>query len=231
MRPDPRHSHPLPTHGGELLLVRHGQSTANARGIGQGRAEYPLSDRGHAQAAATGRHLKHLGGISAVYTSPLSRAAQTAQAIAAKLGLTPLPVPELVELDVGVLSNRTWDELKREHPEVMRAFEEAEAARPHPRNRELIPGWEPVDAVLERTWTAIATLAAAHPGERVVVVAHGAVLNAFLTHVLTGDAREVPWAHHQHNCAITRLLLAPEGPSALCVGDDSHLGPLGSVRP
>jgi len=139
---DPRLAHPLPIDGSELILVRHGQSTANAQGIGQGRSDWPLSELGRLQAEATGRRLAQLGGIAAVYTSPLTRAAATAQAIAAPLGLAPVPDADLVEIDIGALSGKTWDQLKADQPDAMAAYEAAEAAGPHPRNRELIPGWE-----------------------------------------------------------------------------------------
>ena len=214
---------PLPANGCELVLVRHGQSTANARNIAQGRADWPLSDLGRRQAEATATHLAALGPIDAIYTSPLSRAADTAAPTARLAGLTPVPVPELVEIDVGELSGRTWTELEDLRPEAMAAYARAEQARPHPRNRELIPGWEPVAATIARTWGAIAAIAARHPGERVVVVAHGGVLNAFLTHLLTGDAHEVPWAHHLSNCAVTRLRLAPGGVETLCLRDTAHV--------
>ncbi len=208
---------------GELILIRHGQSTANARGIGQGRADWPLSDLGRRQAEATARRVAALGTIAAVYTSPLSRAADTAAPIAAALGLVPIPVPDLVEIDAGALSGRTWAELEALHPREMAALAIAERETPHPRNRELIPGWEPIAAIVARIWNAIRTIAERHPGERVVVVAHGGVLNAFLTHLLDGDAREVTWVHHLGNCAVSHLAIGPDGPRAICLRDVAHV--------
>lgn len=219
--PDARRQ--LPTHGGELLLVRHGQSTANALGIAQGRADYPLSDRGREQAAITGRRLAALGGIGALYASPLGRAAQTAEAIGEAIGLGVIHVPSLVEVDVGAFSGKTWAELAAAHPEAIAAYEAAEAERPHPKNRELLPGWEPIDAVVDRIWRAVLELVAAHPGGRIAVVSHGAVINAFLTHLLDADARETPWRHQQRNCAVNHVLFGPAGPEARCLRDDAHL--------
>lgn len=224
MKQFPPHHPDFPRHYGELILVRHGQSTANALGVAQGRADYPLSDKGLRQAELTGAHLARLGGIAAVYTSPLSRAAQTALAIAQPLKLTPIPVDDLVEADVGALSGLTWDQFKQAHPEAVAAYEAAEAAGPDPRHRErFLPGWEPSEQVVERIWNAIAKIASAHPEERVVVVAHGGVLNAFLTHLLEGDARAIAWKYHHKNCAVTRLVLASNGPRAACLVDVSHL--------
>src|SRR4028118_1907949 len=65
----------------ELLLIRHGQSTANASGVWQGQLDFPLSEEGRRQAAGAGHALKGAT-ISGVYASPLSRAFETAEIIA-----------------------------------------------------------------------------------------------------------------------------------------------------
>lgn len=231
LEPDPRHLHPLPLEGGELVLVRHGESTANAAGIGQGRAEFPLSERGMEQARLTARFLQDIGPVDLLVSSPQQRAFQTAEAIGEVLGLAVGTDAGLVEIDIGVLSGNSWDALEASHPAEMAAYRAAEAARPHPRNRELIPGWEPIPAVVARVWQAIARASATRPRGRVVVVAHGGVLNAFLTHLLAGDARETPWRHPSTNCAISRIELLPEGPRAACLTDDGHLAAMATGRP
>lgn len=224
MQQFPPHHPTFPRQYGELILVRHGQSTANALGVAQGRADYPLSEKGLRQAELTGAHLARLGGIAAIYTSPLARAAQTAEAIAKALKLTPTPIDDLVETDVGALSGLTWEQFKAAHHHDVAAYEAAEAVSPDPRNRErYLPGWESSEQVVDRVWTAIAAIAEAHVEERVVIVAHGGVLNAFLTHLLEGDAREMAWKYHSKNCAVTRLVLASNGPRAACLVDVSHL--------
>lgn len=225
MKQYPLHHPTFPRHGGELILVRHGQSTANALGIAQGRADWPLSEKGRLQARLTGERLAaELGRIDALYTSPLSRAAETAALIGQAFHMTPVAVDDLVEADVGALSGRTWEQLRELHPEAVSAYEAAEKERPHPTNRErFLPGWEPNAQVIDRVWKAIADLAERHPGQRVVVVAHGGVLNAFLTHLLEGDAHAIPWRYHSTNCAVSRIRLDTDGPHVACVVDASHL--------
>ena len=229
MSADPSETYPLPLHGGELVLVRHGESTANAAGIGQGRAEYPLSELGFEQARLTAACLHRLGPFDALVSSPQQRAAQTAAIIGEALDLGLQFEPDLVEIDIGVLSGTSWAELAVSHPEVMEAYEAAQAIGKHPRNRELIPGWEPIAEVVERVWRAIAK-AVRRPGSRTVVVAHGGVINAFLTHLLEGDARETPWQHPSTNCAITRIYLPAGGAVVACLTDDSHLATAASGR-
>jgi broad specificity phosphatase PhoE len=221
----PLHHPTFPRHGGELILVRHGQSTANALGIAQGRSDWPLSEKGRLQARLTGERLaRELGSVDAVYTSPLSRAAETAQLIAEPFGRTPVLVDDLVEADVGKLSGLTWEQFRAEYPAEVAAYEAANAEAPHPTNRErFLPGWEPNAQVVDRVWRAIEAIAERHPGQRVVVVAHGGVLNAFLTHLLEGDAHAIPWKYHSTNCAVSRIRLEADGLHVACVVDASHL--------
>lgn len=221
-------SRQLPLNGCELVLVRHAESTANASGRAQGRTDPPLSDKGKLQAALLCGGLRQIGRYAALYTSPLQRATQTAEAIATRLGLTPVPAPGWIEIDVGALAGKTVAELRAEHPEAVAAFEAAAASGDHPRNRLLLPGWESPESVVTRAWAAATEIALRHPAQRVLVVTHGGVLNAFLTHLLTGDATETPWAHRAGNCAITHLALAPEGVRVHRLVDDAHLGTMSS---
>jgi broad specificity phosphatase PhoE len=220
---DPRDTHPIPLHGGELILVRHGESTANAMGVGQGRQEFPLSALGERQARLTARHLATMAPFDGLYASPQQRAAQTAAYIGEALGLMPHLDADLVEIDIGVMSGLSWAQLEAAEPELVARYKALEAEAPHPRNRERVLGWEPVPQVVQRVWRAVATAVGNHPGGRVIVVAHGGVINAFLTHLLTGNASEVPWKHPSANCAISHLALRPGGPEAVCLTDDRHL--------
>lgn len=213
----------LPRHGGELILLRHGESTANALGIGQGRADYPLSDKGREQARLTAQFLKDLAPFAALYASPLSRAWETASLLGDTLDLAPVAWDQLVEIDIGELSGRSMAQLKALYPEAVQAFEEAEAQRPHPTNRELLPGWEPIHAIIDRVWHGLHAIAHRHPGGRILVVAHGGVINGFLTHLLLGDARQTPWQFAQKNCAISRIHLGQDGPQVRCHSFNDHL--------
>jgi probable phosphoglycerate mutase len=86
-----------------ILLVRHGQTAANATGLLQGRADLPLSEIGRAQAAALAGALAGCG-ARRVVSSPLQRALHTAAPIAAALEVDVALEPRLVELDYG-----DWD--------------------------------------------------------------------------------------------------------------------------
>ena len=89
-----------------LLLVRHAESVGNHELRLQGRAEFPLTDRGRRQADALAAALAEAP-VRAVYSSPIRRALDTAEAIAARRGLTVEVRPALQEYDFGELSGLT----------------------------------------------------------------------------------------------------------------------------
>lgn len=97
-----------------LLLVRHGQSVWNAESRWQGRADPPLTELGQAQARAAARSL---GSFDLIASSTLERAAHTAAILAEALGIGPvIPVPSLVERDVGEWSGLTRMDIERDWP-------------------------------------------------------------------------------------------------------------------
>ena len=87
-----------------IVLVRHGATEANSRGLLLGRADPPLSDSGRAQARAVAEHLGREPRPSAVVASPLRRTMEAAASIADVFGLAVEPDPALIEMDYG-----EWD--------------------------------------------------------------------------------------------------------------------------
>jgi len=106
-----------------LLCIRHAQSTMNAAGLWQGQADPPLSAEGVRQARALGAALlaKALK-LSALVSSDLQRASQTAVIVGEALGLVPEPAPGLREMDVGLWSGRTPAEIAARWPEDYARF-------------------------------------------------------------------------------------------------------------
>jgi probable phosphoglycerate mutase len=213
---------PLPLNGAVLLLVRHGQTPYNAEGRAQGWLDVPLSPLGYRQAEATAVRLAE-NPIDAVYSSPLNRAFATALAIGRPHGLVPQPMAGLREVHTGALTGRTWDETAALFPEAVAAFRAAEASMPHPRHRELIPGWEPITTFLTRTWESLHQIVLAHPQQTVAIVCHGGVLNAALTHLTSGlRGTETSWTYHHDNGAVSELRLTPPGAALVAVNQRHH---------
>ncbi|EPR75639.1 putative broad substrate specificity phosphatase [Leifsonia rubra CMS 76R] len=149
-----------------IYLVRHGETDWNRERRVQGSTDIPLNETGREQAANTDRLLarRHWDGI---FTSPLSRARQTAEIIAAEVGLSaPIAVPALVERNYGEAEGRTGTELDALYPGNIN-----------------VPGRESRDSVVTRVVPALVELAEAHHGEFIIVVVHGGVIASVLAAV------------------------------------------------
>jgi broad specificity phosphatase PhoE len=202
----------------ELLLVRHGQSTANAKGIWQGQMEFPLSEQGRKQAGRAGLALSREP-FDGLYSSPLSRAFETASIIRDRTGFAGevVPVGGLSERHGGILEGRTWAEQERRNPELAHKF----LAIPEEERWALV-GAETDEEVISRFYEALSTISARHPdGSRLVVVSHGGVMRAFLRDLFGPEI--LPGAQRAANASITRMLWGEAEPRLLEVAATTHL--------
>ena len=156
-----------------FALVRHGETDWNRERRIQGSTDIPLNDTGREQARATGALLASRR-WTALVASPLSRAAETARLIGDHVGLgEPELEPRLAERDYGQAEGLTGAEIDVKFPD------DAD-----------VPGREPREKVAERAVAALHDLAARHPGEAVIVVAHGGVIRSVLETIAPGRHRE-----------------------------------------
>jgi broad specificity phosphatase PhoE len=202
----------------ELLLVRHGQSTANVRGIWQGQIEFRLSEEGRRQADLAGLALSEES-FEGLYSSPLSRAFETASIIRDRAGFAGevVPVEGLSERRGGILEGHTWAEQERRNPELAKKF----LAIPEEERWALV-GAETDEEVISRFTEAIASISARHAGgSRIVVVSHGGVMRAFLRDLFGPEV--LPGAQRAANASITRMLWDGESPSLLEMAATAHL--------
>ncbi len=157
----------------DLLLIRHALPRRVELAPGE-RADPPLAERGHAQARALAEWLAHEP-LDALYTSPLTRARETAAPVAAATGLDAVVADGVAEYD-------------RDSHEYV-PIEELKAAG-DPRWRDLVDGNYFADAGLTPAGfqagvvEALDEIIAAHRGGTVAVVCHGGVLNAWFGHVV-----------------------------------------------
>jgi broad specificity phosphatase PhoE len=105
-----------------VFLARHGQTAYNLEGRFQGQLPVPLDETGRRQAAELAeRAAKH--GFSALWCSPLLRARETADVVAARLGLAPREDPRLMETDAGDWTDRSFADVQGEAPDLFAAFQ------------------------------------------------------------------------------------------------------------
>jgi probable phosphoglycerate mutase len=147
-----------------LCLVRHGETDWNVQRRIQGHIDIPLNPGGIEQAAAAAR------GIQAIYSSDLTRARQTAATIALELGLDVRSDAQLRERRFGIFEGLTYDDAKREHSALYARFETRDTAFAVPGGESLLELAARVEAMLRR-------IVHQHPGQTVLVVTHGGVLD------------------------------------------------------
>lgn len=187
-----------------LHLLRHGATVSNLMRPPrlQGKhVDLELSEEGREQAQQTALALAQRP-LAAVYASPMRRALQTAEAVAALHRLSVQTVEELVEVDVGHWENLQWDEIERNDAENYRRYMEDPV-------RFGYPGGESLKQVAARVAPAFERLAEKHLGQEIVIVAHRVVNRTYLGYLMRladFGAASVP----QDNCAMN-LLRAREG--------------------
>lgn len=160
-----------------IALVRHGRTTWNEERRIQGRADSPLTDEGAREVAAWPGTLGSYG-FSALYSSPIGRAALTAEALGRGLGLAVRLEQGLVEQEFGSWTGLTVPGLRSAG---LLAPQEALGWGFTP------PGGEARTEVLARSWEALSRLARAHEGQSVLAVTHEGVVRAVLYALLGRD--------------------------------------------
>src|SRR6185437_14705924 len=116
-----------------LLLVRHGESTANEQGVFSGwSTDVVLTELGRRQATQTGIGLRRYTHIDALYTSTLPRTRQTAELIGAEIDLELIPVDGLREIDVGEATGKAIADLATLHPRLLREVDDESIMIPWP---------------------------------------------------------------------------------------------------
>jgi alpha-ribazole phosphatase/probable phosphoglycerate mutase len=159
-----------------LLLIRHAQPREEAHGRCYGSLDIGLSTRGRRRAALLARTLDRIA-LAAVYSSPRSRAVETAGPLAAQNGSTPIVDEALREIDFGEFEGRSYDEIRLAAPDLYRAWMETPT-------RVRFPGGESYGLLRRRALAAMDAIRRGHAGETVAIVSHGGVLRAMLADCL-----------------------------------------------
>jgi len=192
-----------------IVIVRHGQTAANADGLLQGRADPPLTELGHRQAAAIAAALPT---PSAVVCSPLLRARQTAAAF----GLPVVEDDRWIELDYGGYDGKAFSEVPAE---VWARWRQDVTFAP--------PEGESLADVGRRVRAACEDLCDQADDEDVVVVSHVSPIKAAIAWALdVGD--EISWRLHCGVATISRIAITDRGPVLRSFNESGHLSEHGA---
>lgn len=197
-----------------LIAVRHGETAWNVGTRIQGQLDIGLNATGEWQARRVGQALADEA-IDVVYASDLARAWNTALEIARPLGLQVRPEPRLRERAFGCFEGMSFAEIEQNLPDQARLWRERDPA--------FTPeGGESLLVFRDRITAVAAELAARHPGELVVLVAHGGVMDV-LYRAATRQGLQAPRTWMLGNASINRLLWTTEGLILVGWSDTTHL--------
>jgi broad specificity phosphatase PhoE len=176
----------------QVYLARHGRTAYNREGRFQGQQAVPLDELGREQAVELAGNAAAYG-FAALWCSPLRRARETADAVAARIGLQPREDARLMETDAGDWTDRSFADVQAEAPELFAAFVNADPDFAFPGGESFLAQEQRVAAALEQVEQG--PLPA-------LVVCHGMVIRAALS-VRIG--RWLPYGQRVPNGAIVPL--------------------------
>ena len=199
-----------------ILAIRHGETAWNVTTRLQGHLDIPLNETGLQQAERLASALAEREAIDAIYTSDLSRARDTAEAIGRATGQAVRTHEGLRERHFGVFQGLTFAEVEQQLPEQALQW------------RKRVPDWTPpgggesLQRLHQRIVDTVHGLAAQHTGQQIVLVAHGGVLD-ILYRAATRLDLQAPRTWQLSNTAVNRLLWTPRGLALVGWSDTSHL--------
>jgi 2,3-bisphosphoglycerate-dependent phosphoglycerate mutase len=192
-----------------LVIVRHGRPESQV--VPGGAADPPLAAAGIAQAMATAEFLMGER-VDAIVSSPMLRARETAAPLAARLGIEPLIVPNLAEVDAHKEFYLPAEEYTADHPFAQEMAKDPMSMFAHHGG---------FDAWRHKIVTAFDEVVAKHKGQTVAVFCHGMVTTTFLSKVLGHDD---PFRLHPAYCAISRVTASSNGMrTAKSVNETAHI--------
>jgi 2,3-bisphosphoglycerate-dependent phosphoglycerate mutase len=201
-----------------VLLIRHGQSRGNAERRFGGHTATPLSARGRNQAEATARTLNSES-LTAIYSSDLARAMETAKPLATMTRLKVQSTSAFRERDVGVMEGLTFEDAAQQHPEQYAALLRRDFEY-------VLTGGESYRQLLDRAVQKLDEIIEEHRGGKIAVFSHTGTICILALHLMGAlDAPELkPVWISSANCGITRFELRDDGfVRVLAVNDTSHL--------
>ena len=198
-----------------LLLLRHGETPLSVQRRFSGRGDPELTERGLAQARAAAARLSSYD-ITAVVSSPLQRARQTAQAVAAAVGVDVVVDDGLAETDFGEWEGQTFAEIQTGWPEQMAAWLASPDVAP--------PGGESFTATFARVRASRDRLVADHPGATLVVVSHVTPIKTMLMDALDATSTALYRIHLDPASLSSTEWWADRQAVVRLVNDTGHLG-------
>ena len=196
------------------MLLRHGQTLMSVQKRYAGRSDIPLTGTGIRQAAAAAKRLAPAG-IGVIVSSPLQRAVQTAEEVAAVTGVPVVTDDGFRETDFGDWEGLTFAEVKERWPDELTTWLADPAVAP--------PGGESFAEVGERVTAALHRVLAGRPGQTVLVVSHVTPIKTLIAAALLAPPPAL-YRMHLDVAALCEIDWYADGPAVLrSFNDTAHL--------
>ncbi len=185
-----------------IYLVRHGETAWNAEGRFQGQSDTPLNEKGKQQANALGQHFKGKS-LTAIYTSDLQRAWETARIIGSYHTLAIMKHSGLREMSFGSWEGMDYDQIQDRYPDELASWQN-NILNTSP------PGGENLEQLAVRVQVVYDHICQKHKNDTLLVVAHGGVIQVMLCMALELSPHEY-WHFHIDPGSLSEIAIYPEG--------------------
>jgi len=198
----------------KILIIRHGETAWNRRQIFRGTYDIPLNENGKQQARLAAQSLKNIK-IHAAYTSPLSRAKESAEIITVSHGISPVIHNGFIDIDYGEWTGKENSEVAKLWPDDHAAWtKNPHTVRP--------PGGTTLNEILNNSFTAMEDLAKKHDGETIAIFSHRVVNKVLILGALSLGLERFPFII-QGNCCINEIEKIQSGYLIHSINDVSHI--------
>ena len=195
----------------EILLIRHGETKWNRELVFRGIRDIPLSERGLRQAELLARRLESTK-IDAIFSSPLSRAMQTAQPAAKTLGLTVQPEEAINDLNFGLWAGLSVDQVKEKYPDQFVKW------LSNPLEMDF-PEGDKVSVARQRSFDWLKTISSGDY-DRIALVTHKVILKLLILSILDAPERAY-WQIQFGTCSVS-MVNTKEGRFDISYLNDTH---------
>ncbi len=198
----------------KMILIRHGETDWNKEQIFRGRIDVALNEVGLAQAGAVKESLKDVK-IDRIYSSPLSRAFETASVLEENRGLEVEIEKGFIDIDFGKWQGLSHEKVKEEYNNLYEIW----LTEPH---NVVFPGGESLEDVRKRSMKALEKVIENHPEETLAIVSHR-VINKVLLCAILGIELSHFWYIKQDTCAINKFEYKDGNYYLTLLNDTCHL--------
>jgi broad specificity phosphatase PhoE len=205
-----------------VYLVRHGTTEWNQGEIFRGRVDCQLNDTGRAEARALEGRFQDVA-IDSIYSSPLSRAFETAQAVAVSRNLRVIIEPAFTDIDFGEWQGLALKKVEEKYPDLFRIWREQPQAV-------AFPGGESLAQARIRAWDGLGRVIRENPGKTILIISHRVITKVLICAVLGLDDSHF-WQIKQDTTAVNCFEYTGKTFVVSLINDTCHLKSIHSNIP